>query len=116
MLASFNVEAFSLERLQTLTMEEITERYQLFKAMSAFEDLPLGVHAVMSSSSWTKRARFALKKNRSDFLFGRQVAAMIQRFELQSGMLNFELAMQILGRLVPGAHSRSRRRLAPDEP
>jgi cytidine kinase len=38
-LASFNVEAFSLERLRTLTMEEIAERYQMFKAMSAFEDL-----------------------------------------------------------------------------
>jgi len=40
-LASFNVEAFSLERLRTLTMDEITERYQVFKAISAFEDLPL---------------------------------------------------------------------------
>ena len=38
-LASFNVEAFSLERLRTLTMDEIAERYQMFKAMSAFEDL-----------------------------------------------------------------------------
>jgi sugar/nucleoside kinase (ribokinase family) len=39
-LASFNVEAFSLERLRTLTMEEVAERYQMFKSMSAFEDLP----------------------------------------------------------------------------
>ena len=38
-LASFNVEAFSLERLRTLTMDEVAERYQMFKAMSAFEDL-----------------------------------------------------------------------------
>jgi len=38
-LASFNVEAFSLERLRTLTRDEIDERYQMFKAMSAFEDL-----------------------------------------------------------------------------
>src|SRR5256884_2194296 len=37
-LASFNVEAFSLERLRTLTMEEIRERYSLFKAMSAFDE------------------------------------------------------------------------------
>ncbi|HVF71756.1 MAG TPA: PfkB family carbohydrate kinase [Chthoniobacterales bacterium] len=37
-LASFNVEAFSLERLRTLTMEEIRGRYALFKAMSAFDD------------------------------------------------------------------------------
>jgi sugar/nucleoside kinase (ribokinase family) len=36
-LASFNVEAFSLERLRTLTMEEIRGRYELFKAMSAFD-------------------------------------------------------------------------------
>jgi cytidine kinase len=38
-LASFNVEAFSLERLRTLTRDEIDERYRMFKAMSAFEDL-----------------------------------------------------------------------------
>jgi sugar/nucleoside kinase (ribokinase family) len=37
-LASFNVEAFSLERLRTLTMEEVRARYELFKAMSAFDD------------------------------------------------------------------------------
>src|SRR5437764_4424489 len=36
-LASFNVEAFSLERLRTLTMEEIKARYNLFRTMSAFE-------------------------------------------------------------------------------
>src|ERR1700716_757899 len=35
-LASFNVEAFSLERLRTLTIEEIRARYELFKAMSTF--------------------------------------------------------------------------------
>jgi cytidine kinase len=38
-LASFNVEAFSLERLRTLTMEEVAERYQMFKAMSTFEEI-----------------------------------------------------------------------------
>ena len=37
-LASFNVEAFSLERLRTLTMEEIRGRYSVFKAMSAFDE------------------------------------------------------------------------------
>jgi len=42
-LASFNVEAFSLERLRTLTMDEIAERYTMFKAMSTFEDVPLSV-------------------------------------------------------------------------
>jgi cytidine kinase len=36
-LASFNVEAFSLERLRTLTIEEIRARYEVFRAMSAFE-------------------------------------------------------------------------------
>jgi cytidine kinase len=39
-LASFNVEAFSLERLRTLTMKEIRTRYELFKAMSAFDEAP----------------------------------------------------------------------------
>src|SRR3954464_6774105 len=32
-LASFNVEAFSLERLRTLRMEEVQARYRVFKAM-----------------------------------------------------------------------------------
>src|SRR5256714_4299864 len=36
-LASFNVEAFSLERLRTLTMDEIQARYQTFKLISQFE-------------------------------------------------------------------------------
>jgi sugar/nucleoside kinase (ribokinase family) len=37
-LASFSVEAFSLERLRTLTMEEIRARYSVFRAMSAFDE------------------------------------------------------------------------------
>lgn len=36
-VASYNVEAFSLGRLQTLTPQDIAQRYQLFKAMSHFE-------------------------------------------------------------------------------
>lgn len=36
-LASYNVEAFSLGRLQTLTPKDIEERYQIFKLMSHFE-------------------------------------------------------------------------------
>jgi sugar/nucleoside kinase (ribokinase family) len=36
-LASYNVEAFSLGRLQTLTAADIDQRYQLFKLMSHFE-------------------------------------------------------------------------------
>jgi sugar/nucleoside kinase (ribokinase family) len=36
-LASFCVEAFSLERLRALSMEEITKRYETFKLMSQFE-------------------------------------------------------------------------------
>jgi sugar/nucleoside kinase (ribokinase family) len=36
-LASFAVEAFSLDRLRKLSMEEISQRYEMFKAMSQFE-------------------------------------------------------------------------------
>lgn len=36
-LASFTVEAFSLERLRTLSMKDVTERYEVFKLMSQFE-------------------------------------------------------------------------------
>jgi sugar/nucleoside kinase (ribokinase family) len=36
-LASFCVEAFSLERLRKLSMKEIEERYETFKLMSQFE-------------------------------------------------------------------------------
>jgi sugar/nucleoside kinase (ribokinase family) len=39
-MASFNVEAFSLERLRTLTQNDIDERYQMFRLMSHFEVLP----------------------------------------------------------------------------
>jgi hypothetical protein len=31
------VEAFSLERLRTLSMEEIAKRYETFKLMNQFE-------------------------------------------------------------------------------
>jgi sugar/nucleoside kinase (ribokinase family) len=36
-LASFCVEAFSLERLRALSLEEINERYEMFKLISQFE-------------------------------------------------------------------------------
>jgi sugar/nucleoside kinase (ribokinase family) len=36
-IASYNVEAFSLGRLQTLTPRDISQRYELFKLMSHFE-------------------------------------------------------------------------------
>jgi sugar/nucleoside kinase (ribokinase family) len=36
-LASFTVEAFSLDRLRKLTLDEIKERYETFKRMSQFE-------------------------------------------------------------------------------
>jgi sugar/nucleoside kinase (ribokinase family) len=36
-IASYCVEAFSLDRLQTLTQPEVDQRYQLFKLMSQFE-------------------------------------------------------------------------------
>jgi len=39
-LASFNVEAFSLERMRGLTNDEIEDRYRMFKLMSEFEVLP----------------------------------------------------------------------------
>src|SRR5437016_7218648 len=38
-LASFCVEAFSLDRLRQLTKKEIDDRYQMFKLMSQFEAL-----------------------------------------------------------------------------
>jgi sugar/nucleoside kinase (ribokinase family) len=38
-MASFNVEAFSLDRLRTLTYEEIEGRYRAFKQLAQFEDL-----------------------------------------------------------------------------
>src|SRR5438132_1652501 len=38
-LASFCVEAFSLEHLRNLTMDQINERYEAFKLMSQFEAL-----------------------------------------------------------------------------
>lgn len=38
-LASYNVEAFSLERLRTLTQNDIEERYRSFRLMSQFESL-----------------------------------------------------------------------------
>jgi sugar/nucleoside kinase (ribokinase family) len=36
-LASFCVEAFSLERLRKLTQDEIAQRYQIFRSMSQFD-------------------------------------------------------------------------------
>lgn len=38
-LASFNVEAFSLERMRSLTEEELEERYWSFKEMTHYEEL-----------------------------------------------------------------------------
>jgi hypothetical protein len=45
-LASFAVERFSLERLRTLSREEIRARYGEFRQLTHFEDLepdPFGV-------------------------------------------------------------------------
>jgi sugar/nucleoside kinase (ribokinase family) len=36
-LASYNVEAFSLERLKTVTAAEIAERYEMFRRLSQFD-------------------------------------------------------------------------------
>lgn len=38
-MASFNVEEFSLKRLQTLTWDEIEKRFKFFKGITYFEDL-----------------------------------------------------------------------------
>jgi hypothetical protein len=38
-LASFNVEQFSLERMRSLTDQDIEDRYEMFKLMSHFEVL-----------------------------------------------------------------------------
>lgn len=38
-MASFNVEAFSLDRMRRLTRDEIDERYRSFKQLTHFEDL-----------------------------------------------------------------------------
>lgn len=38
-MASFNVEDFSLNRLKTLTLKEIQERYRQFKQLTHFEDI-----------------------------------------------------------------------------
>jgi hypothetical protein len=38
-LASFCVEAFSLDRLRKLRMDEIAERYETFKLVNQFEVL-----------------------------------------------------------------------------
>lgn len=42
-LASFNVEQFSLERLRTLSLPEIHARYQLFRQLTHLEELPASV-------------------------------------------------------------------------
>jgi len=39
-MASFNVEDFSLDRMRSLTYPEIEERYRSFKSMTYFEGLP----------------------------------------------------------------------------
>ncbi|MEA3211205.1 MAG: hypothetical protein QOE70_4262 [Chthoniobacter sp.] len=39
-LASFNVEQFSLERMRSLSQQDISGRYESFRAMSQFEVLP----------------------------------------------------------------------------
>ena len=38
-MASYNVEAFSLERLKSLNYKDIEERYRAFKKLTHFEDL-----------------------------------------------------------------------------
>lgn len=45
-MASFNVEAFSLDRLRTVTYDEILERFKAFRRLVHFEDLGSGELAV----------------------------------------------------------------------
>jgi len=37
-MSSFNVEAFSLNRLKTLTIEEVAHRYNSLRAFTSFTD------------------------------------------------------------------------------
>ena len=39
-LASFNVEEFGTERAQRLTRDEIDERYEEFRRMTAIDEVP----------------------------------------------------------------------------
>lgn len=41
-VASFNVEAFSLDRLREITVEDLQKRYRDMRAIARFEDLELG--------------------------------------------------------------------------
>jgi hypothetical protein len=40
-LASFNVEQFGTERIQSLTLEEINDRFAEFKRMTHFDAVPM---------------------------------------------------------------------------
>ena len=40
-LASFNVESFSLDRVRALTRGQIDDRYRSFRALTHFEDVEL---------------------------------------------------------------------------
>ena len=44
-LASFNVEAFGTERMQTLTADEITDRVAELQRMTRFDDAPVALRA-----------------------------------------------------------------------
>jgi len=37
-IASFNVESFSMDRLRTVTKAEIAERYGIFRTLGRFEE------------------------------------------------------------------------------
>jgi hypothetical protein len=44
-LASYNVEAFGTERLQSLTPEEVTDRVARLAHVTRFEDVPIPLRA-----------------------------------------------------------------------
>lgn len=51
LLASFNVESFSVERLRTLTQSDIENRHRLFRLMSHCESTPIARAVVPSSET-----------------------------------------------------------------
>ena len=57
-LASFNVEAFGTERMQTLTADEVNERVAELQRVTVFDATPVPlrvVSGVPSAASWAGR-------------------------------------------------------------
>ena len=56
-VASFNVEQFGTERLQTLTRPEIDERYEDFRRMTAIDQVPAALSRRETARSVARSAR-----------------------------------------------------------